>query len=57
MEKPGWEELREEMMVQGKTQVYHYWKQETNHNKWRIWNTLTPQTRDQTATSVKEVEE
>jgi hypothetical protein len=45
------------MMARGKTRVYHYWKQETDCNKWRIWNTLTPQTRDQTTTSVKEVEE
>jgi hypothetical protein len=45
------------MMAQGKTQVYHYWKQEAERNKWRIWNILTPQTRDQTATTVKEVEE
>jgi hypothetical protein len=53
MEKTGWEELQEDMMAQGKTQLYYYWKQETDHNKWRIWNTLTPQTRDQTPTSVK----
>jgi hypothetical protein len=57
MEKSGQEELQQETMAQGKTRVYHYWKQETNHNKWRIWNTLTPQTRDQTAATVKEVEE
>jgi hypothetical protein len=44
-------------MAQGKTRVYHYWKQETDRNKWQIWNTLTPQTRDQTASAVKEVEE
>jgi hypothetical protein len=57
MEKLGREELHQEMMAQGKTKVYHYWKQQKNRNKWRIWNTLTPQTRDQTATKVKEVKE
>ena len=57
MEQLACEELQQEMMVQGKTRVYHYWKQEAEHKKWRIWNTLTPQTRDQTTTTVKEVEE
>jgi hypothetical protein len=57
MEKSDREELQQELIAQGKTRVYHYWKQETNRNKWRIWNTLTPQNRDQTATIVKEVEE
>jgi hypothetical protein len=57
MENLDREELQQEMIAQDKTRVYHYWKQETDHNKWRIWDTLSPQNRDQTATSVKEVEE
>jgi hypothetical protein len=57
MENPNREELQQELIVQGKTKVYDYWKQETYHNKWRIWDTLTPHNRDQTTTTVKEVEE
>ena len=57
MEKPGREEIQQEMLAQGKTRVYQYRKQETDRNKWRIWNTLTPQNRDQTAAIVQEVEE
>jgi hypothetical protein len=45
------------LITQGKTKVYHYWKQEIDRNKWRIWNTLSPQNRVETATTVKEVEE
>jgi hypothetical protein len=57
LENPDREELQQELIAQGKTRVYYYWKQETDHNKWRIWDTLTPQNRDQTATTTKEVEE
>jgi hypothetical protein len=57
LEKLGREEIQQEMLAQGKTRVYQYWKQETDHNKWRIWNTLTPQNRDQTTTTIQEVEE
>jgi hypothetical protein len=57
MEEPDREALQHELIAQSKTKVYHYWKQETYHNKWRIWNTLTQQNRAQTATTVKEVEE
>jgi hypothetical protein len=57
MENQDREELQQEMTAQGKTRVYHYWKQETDRNRWRIWDTLSPQNRDRTTTSVKEVEE
>jgi hypothetical protein len=57
MENLDREELQQEMTAQGKTRLYHYWKQEIDHNKWRIWDTLSPQNRDRIATSVKEVEE
>ena len=57
MEQLGREELQQEMMAKGKTRVYHYWNQEADHNKWRIWNTLTPENRAQTATAIKEVKE
>jgi hypothetical protein len=45
------------MIVQGKTKVYHYSKQETDHNRWRIWDNLSSLNRDQITTIVKEVEE
>jgi hypothetical protein len=45
------------MTTQGKTKVHHYWKKEKNHNRWRIWDNLNSQTRDQTTTVAKEVEE
>ena len=51
------DEIQQKMIMQGKTRVYHYQKQETNRNKWRMCNTLTPQTRDQIVTTIKEVEE
>jgi hypothetical protein len=57
MENPDREELEQNMIAQGKTKFYHYWKQETNRNKWRIWDNLSSQNRDRTATIVKEVEE
>jgi hypothetical protein len=43
--------------VQGKINVYQYWKQETDHNKWRNWDKITLQNNDPPATTVKEVEE
>jgi hypothetical protein len=57
MENLDREELQQDMTVQGKTKVHHYWKQETYHNRWLIWDNLNSQNRDQTATIVKEVEE
>jgi hypothetical protein len=57
MENPDKEELQQDMTVQGKTKVYHYWKQEIDRNRWRIWDNLSSQNRERTATSVKEVEE
>ena len=57
MGNPDREELQQDMIAQGKTKVYHYWKQETDQNRWRIWDNLSSQNRDQTATIVKEVEE
>jgi hypothetical protein len=57
MEKLDKEALQRELIAQAKNRVYHYCKQETYHNKWRIWNTLTPQNKAQTAKTVKELEE
>jgi hypothetical protein len=51
------EELQQDMIVQGKTNVHHYWKQETDRNRWRIWDNFNSQTSDRTTTIVKEVEE
>jgi hypothetical protein len=51
------DELQQELITEGKTRIYHYWKQEIDQKNWRIWNTLTPQIRAQPATIVKEVEE
>jgi hypothetical protein len=51
------EELQQNMIVQGKTNIHHYWKQETDRNRWRIWDNLNSQTSDQTTTFAKEVEE
>ena len=45
------------MTVQGKIKIHHYWKQRNDSNKWRIWDKLNPQNRDQIATIAKEVEE
>jgi hypothetical protein len=45
------------MIVQGKTNVHHYWKQETDRNRWRIWENFNSQTSDRTTTIAKEVEE
>jgi hypothetical protein len=57
MGKPDREELQQDMIAQGKTKVHHYWKQETERNRWRIWDNLNSQTRDRTTTIMKEVEE
>ena len=45
------------MIVQGKTNVHHYWKQAIYRNRWRIWDNFNSQTSDRTTTIVKEVEE
>jgi hypothetical protein len=57
MENPDREELQQEMTEQGKIKVHHYWKQENDHDRWRIWDKLNPQNRDRIATIMKEVEE
>jgi hypothetical protein len=57
MENPDRKELQQDMIVQGKTEVHHYWKKETDRNRWRIWDNLNSQTRDQTTTTAREVEE
>jgi hypothetical protein len=45
------------MTEQGKIKIHHYWKQENDHDRWRIWDKLNPQNRDRIATIMKEVEE
>jgi hypothetical protein len=57
MGNPNREELQQDMIVQGKTNVHHYWKQEIDRNRWRIWDNLNSQTSDWTTTTMKEVEE
>ena len=57
MENPDKEALRQELIAQGKINIYQYWKQETNHNKWRILDKITQQNNDPPATTIKEVEE
>jgi hypothetical protein len=57
MGNPDREELQQDMIVQGKTNVHHYWKQETNQNRWIIWDNFNSQTSNHTTTIVKEVEE
>jgi hypothetical protein len=36
MENPDREELQQEMTVQGKIKIHHYWKQENDRDIWRI---------------------
>jgi hypothetical protein len=57
MENPDREELQQEMTRQGKIKIHHYWKQENDRNRWRIWDKLNPQNRDWITTIMKEVEE
>jgi hypothetical protein len=57
MENPDREELQQEMIEQGKIKIHHYWKQENDHDRWRIWDKLNPQNRDRIATITNEVEE
>ena len=57
MGNPDRAELQQDMIVQGKTNVHHYWKQEIDQNIWRIWDNLNSQTSNRTTTIVKEVEE
>ena len=45
------------MTEQGKIKIHHYWKQENDRDRWRIWDKLNPQNRDRIATITKEVEE
>jgi hypothetical protein len=45
------------MITQGKIKIHHYWKQKNDHDRWRIWDKLNPQNRDQIATITEEVEE
>jgi hypothetical protein len=49
--------LQQDLITQGKINVYQYWKQETDRNKWRIWDKINPQNTDIPATTIKEVEE
>jgi hypothetical protein len=57
MENLDKEEIQQEMTVQGKIKIHHYWKQENDRDRWRIWDKLNPQNRDQIAAITKEVEE
>jgi hypothetical protein len=57
MENPDREELQQEMTVQGKTKIHHYWKPRNDSDRWRTWDKLNPQNRDCIATLAKEVEE
>jgi hypothetical protein len=57
MGNPDREELQQDMIAQFKTNVHHYWKQETDRNRWRIWDNFNSQTSDWTTTITKEVEE
>jgi hypothetical protein len=57
LENPDWEELQQGMITQGKIKIHHYWTQENDRDKWRIWDKLNPQNRDRIATITKEVEE
>jgi hypothetical protein len=57
MENLDREELQWEMTTQGKIKIHHYWKQENDRDRWRIWDKLNPQNRDQIATIMKELEE
>jgi hypothetical protein len=36
MENLDREELQQEMTAQGKIKIHHYWKQENDHDRWRI---------------------
>ena len=49
--------LQQELIMQGKINVYQYWKQEMDRNKQRIWDKITLQNNDPPATIVKELEE
>jgi hypothetical protein len=57
MENPDREVLQQELIAQGKINVYQYWKHEMDCNKWRIWDKITLQNNDPPTTTVKEVEE
>jgi hypothetical protein len=57
MENPDKEELQQKMTAQGKIKIHHYWKQENDRDRWRIWDKLNPQNKDQITTITKEVEE
>ena len=57
MENTDREELQQKMTVQGKIKIHHYWKQENDRDKWRIWDKLNPQNRDRIEAITKEVEE
>jgi hypothetical protein len=57
MENPDRGILQQDLITQGKINVYQYWKQETDRNKWRIWDKINPQNTDIPATTIKEVEE
>jgi hypothetical protein len=57
MENTDREEFQQDMIVQGKTKFYHYWKQEIEWNRWRILYDLSSKNKDQNTTIMKEVEE
>jgi hypothetical protein len=45
--KSGQEELKHEMIRQGKMKFHQYWKQREGNARWRIWDKLNPHNRAQ----------
>ena len=57
MENQDREVTKQEMIQQGKTKVYQYWKQREENARWRIWEKINPQNRAQGDPVMKEIEE
>jgi hypothetical protein len=57
MENPDRGILQQDLITQGKINVYRYWQQGTDRNKWRTWDKIIPQNNEIPATTIKEVEE
>jgi hypothetical protein len=49
--------LQQDLITQGKINVYQYCQQGIDRNKWRTWDKIIPQNNEILATTIKEVEE
>jgi hypothetical protein len=56
METQDMEELKQDMIGQGKMKVHQYWKQRDGSAIWSIWDKLNPQNGSHIEMIMKEIE-